>query len=166
MHVHGTRPTQAFYRSFPTTLFMNIPYGCVMVAANESLKRLMRPSGDYDTRTFLLAGSGAGAIAAVATNPLDVVKTRLQTQALKTSDGMAAAASGPGEGSWGRGGKGFHLKRAGGGTSVAAAIHSRAARCPTGRCMGERPVVTLQYQGLVDAVSSCWPIYSPSEVVS
>jgi len=28
----------AFYRSLPTTLFMNVPYGCVLVATNESIK--------------------------------------------------------------------------------------------------------------------------------
>ncbi|CAN0430702.1 unnamed protein product, partial [Ectocarpus sp. 8 AP-2014] len=100
--IQRTEGTQAFYRSFPTTLFMNIPYGCVMVAVNESLKRVMRPAGDYDTKTFLLAGSGAGAVAAVATNPLDVVKTRLQTQAFRgaaapltaRSEGFAAPKEG------------------------------------------------------------------------
>lgn len=169
---------QAFYRSFPTTLFMNIPYGCVMVAVNESLKRSLRPTGDYDTQTFLLAGSGAGAVAAVATNPLDVVKTRLQTQALN------AAADGTVSSAWAEGGatrRGITLPqflRVGGSSAGGAAvtggaaphgfssgfgpvlgagqgtgIHSAAARCATGRCGVEKPVVALQYQGLLDAVS-------------
>lgn len=171
---------QAFYRSFSTTLFMNIPYGCVMVAANESLKSAMRPSGNYDTQTFLLAGSGAGAIAAVATNPLDVVKTRLQTQAIQASaDEAASTTIANGEGAWGRVGGATHLARkwrwtVGAATvsgqhtshggpawwgqlsvgSKGTAIHSRAARCPSGRCMLEKPTVTLQYQGLLDAVSA------------
>ncbi len=70
----------AFYLSLPVTLFMNLPYGGVMVAANESIKRVLNPSGDYTTGTYLLAGSGAGALAAAATTPLDLIKTRLQTQ--------------------------------------------------------------------------------------
>ncbi|CAN0402290.1 unnamed protein product, partial [Laminaria digitata] len=110
MTIRRTEGAQAFYRSFPTTLFMNIPYGCVMVAVNESLKQAMRPAGDYDTRTYLLAGSGAGAIAAVATNPLDVVKTRLQTQALRASHeggaSTAAAAASPGAAAAAAGGGG------------------------------------------------------------
>lgn len=160
---------------------MNIPYGCVMVAVNESLKRAMRPAGDYDTRTFLLAGSGAGAIAAVATNPLDVVKTRLQTQALRaSSDRASSAASAAGEAVGGRGGVVLpqFLRTAGAGGASAApgaggvqhphgfsaglgpvlgagqgtGMHSAAARCATGRCGAEKPAVALQYQGLVDAV--------------
>jgi solute carrier family 25 (mitochondrial iron transporter), member 28/37 len=76
-----TEGVRAFYLSLPVTLFMNIPYGGVMVAANESIKRVLCPSGDYTLGTYLLAGSGAGAIAAAATTPLDLIKTRLQTQA-------------------------------------------------------------------------------------
>lgn len=161
---------------------MNIPYGCVMVAVNESLKHVLRPAGDYDTQTFLLAGSGAGAVAAAATNPLDVVKTRLQTQALRAATpSPAAAASGTGAGV-GAGTKGEGIAvggrggvvlpqflrasgaAAGGGGGVAGqhgpvlgghgtGIHSVAARCATGRCGVDKPVVTLQYQGLLDAVS-------------
>lgn len=165
---------------------MNIPYGCVMVAVNESLKRTMRPAGDYDTQTFLLAGSGAGAVAAAATNPLDVVKTRLQTQALRApaparSEGKVAptpsgggVVPGPkGEGVGGRGGvvlpqflraSGAVAGGGGGGSGAAGqfgpvlgaghstGIHSAAARCATGRCGADKPVVTLQYQGLLDAV--------------
>lgn len=72
----------ALYRSFPTTLFMNIPYGGVMVATNESLRKVLNPNGKYSLQTSMLAGSIAGAIASIATTPLDVVKTRLQTQDL------------------------------------------------------------------------------------
>ncbi len=171
---------------------MNIPYGCVMVAVNESLKRALRPGGDYDTQTFLLAGSGAGAVAAAATNPLDVVKTRLQTQALRaqgpssSSSAAATAAaaaagvgakgegvavgtrggvvlpqffrtsgSGPIAGGGGGGGGGGAVAQHGPilGGGQGTGIHSAAARCATGRCGAEKPVVTLQYQGLLDAVS-------------
>lgn len=156
-----------------------------MVAVNESLKHVLRPAGDYDTRTFLLAGSGAGAVAAAATNPLDVVKTRLQTQALRapalaaTPSPAAAAATGAGAGAGTKGegiavgGRGGIVlpqflrasgAAAGGGGGVAGqhgpvlgghgtGIHSAAARCATGRCGAEKPVVKLQYQGLLDAVS-------------
>ena len=47
---------RAFYLSFPTTLVMNIPYGCVMVASNESLKNILNPSGEYNLVAYMLAG--------------------------------------------------------------------------------------------------------------
>lgn len=73
---------RGFLRSYPTTLGMNIPYAATVVATNESLKEWLNPDGTHDMRTYLLSGAGAGALAAAVTNPLDVVKTRLQTQNL------------------------------------------------------------------------------------
>jgi solute carrier family 25 (mitochondrial iron transporter), member 28/37 len=84
---------QALYRSFPTTLFMNIPYGCLLVAANESLRRVLNPGGKYSLQTSMIAGSISGAIASIATTPLDVVKTRLQTQDLVPFHSSVAAPS-------------------------------------------------------------------------
>ena len=75
---------KAFYRSFPTTLVMNIPYGCIMVAVNESARKVLNPNNTkYNITSSMLAGSIAGSIAAALTNPLDVIKTRLQTQNLQ-----------------------------------------------------------------------------------
>ena len=71
---------RALFVSFPTTLLMNIPYGGVMVATNESLKQVLNPSGERNIPAFFLSGAGAGGLAALITNPLDVAKTRLQTQ--------------------------------------------------------------------------------------
>lgn len=70
----------AFYLAFPATLLMNIPYGGVMMAVNESAKTVLNPSGQYSFSSSMIAGSIAGSIAAALTTPLDVIKTRLQTQ--------------------------------------------------------------------------------------
>ena len=60
------------------------------MASNESLKELLAGlNGEQSVFTYLLAGS-APVIAATATTPLDMIKTRLQTQQLK------AVASGRG----------------------------------------------------------------------
>jgi hypothetical protein len=72
---------RGLYVSYPTTLFMNVPYGGIVVGCNESLKQILNPDGGNNLFAFLAAGSISGAVAAAATNPLDVAKTRLQTQA-------------------------------------------------------------------------------------
>ena len=88
---------RALYVSFPTTVVMNIPYGAVMVAVNESSRKILDPSGRYSLTTSMIAGSIAGAIAAAITNPLDVIKTRLQTQNLQScprcSDSLYSSSS-------------------------------------------------------------------------
>ena len=88
----------SFFRSLPTTLAMNIPYGSLMIAANESLKKWMgcgSGSGQFDLKVFLLSGGISGALAAGLTTPLDVIKTKLQVQSLSAPvDGVGAA---PGE---------------------------------------------------------------------
>jgi len=75
------------FRSMPTTLAMNAPWGAIFVSCNELFKRSLKlpDGGRYEDRSrvlpwyFLTAGA-SGAVAALATQPLDVVKTRLQTQ--------------------------------------------------------------------------------------
>jgi solute carrier family 25 iron transporter 28/37 len=73
-----TEGVWGFYRSLPTTLMINAPYGGVFVALNERLRRNGRDSVGSDFAAAGLAAAGA----AVSTHPLDVVKTRLQTQDL------------------------------------------------------------------------------------
>lgn len=73
------------YRSMPTTLAMNVPYGSILVASNESMKQFLGVRKiRQDTRNLLpwyfLSAGLSGAVASAATQPLDVVKTRLQTQ--------------------------------------------------------------------------------------
>ena len=80
--VYAKEGIRSFFVSLPTTLVMNIPYGCIMVAVNESSKKVLNPDGGYSFSTSMISGCIAGAVAAAATNPFDVVKTRLQTQDL------------------------------------------------------------------------------------
>ena len=80
----------ALYVSLPTTLVMNMPYAAIMVGTNESMKTLLNPENKADVTSFLISGAVAGAVAASATNPFDVVKTRLQTQTICCGGGACA----------------------------------------------------------------------------
>ena len=67
----------------PTTLAMNMPYNSLMMLGNESMRKWLNPSGEFNFRVYLLSGCVSGAFAAALTTPLDVVKTALQTQGLR-----------------------------------------------------------------------------------
>ena len=70
----------AFFRSLPATLVMNVPFGMVLVSVNESLKQSLGGGDRPSTGVVLVSSAIAGGVAGAITNPLDVVKTRLQTQ--------------------------------------------------------------------------------------
>jgi len=76
-----------FYLSYPTTVAMNIPVFAVYFATYEKVKKTIAPhiatnldEGTFNPQVHCVAGGMAGAIAAACSNPLDVIKTRLQTQ--------------------------------------------------------------------------------------
>jgi len=84
VHVEGFR---ALYRSLPVTLASNAPYTGVLVAVNESLKLALGlgRGGAAELPWYFFTGGVGGVVAAVATLPLDVVKTRLQTHGVTSS---------------------------------------------------------------------------------
>lgn len=57
---------------------MNIPFSSIVVGVNENLKVKVRPREQkYPVFWYLACGGLAGGVAAVITNPLDVIKTKL-----------------------------------------------------------------------------------------
>jgi hypothetical protein len=72
---------KSFYRSFGVNYFMNVPFGALIVTINEKLKEtLMDDSKDSSILKYFMFAGMAGLLAAVPTCPLDVIKTRLNTQ--------------------------------------------------------------------------------------
>mmetsp|Transcript_9975 Transcript_9975/g.36460 ORF Transcript_9975/g.36460 Transcript_9975/m.36460 type:complete len:346 (-) Transcript_9975:90-1127(-) len=100
-----------FFKSLPTTLVMNIPYTAVYFSSYETAKALLASSSapSIPTTSFLNPGSGdeesplvhmsaggvAGGLAALMTTPLDVVKTRLQTEGLHRALGKDVKVQAP-----------------------------------------------------------------------
>lgn len=75
----------AFFAGFRATLLMNVPFTATYFCAYESAKKFILDAQNVSEQHFspsahCLAGAFAGGLAAAVTTPLDVVKTRLQTQ--------------------------------------------------------------------------------------
>lgn len=70
----------AFYRSFTTSLSMNVPFQAVHFMSYEIMQDVLNPQRNYDPISHGMSGAFAGACAAAVTMPLDVCKTLLNTQ--------------------------------------------------------------------------------------
>lgn len=75
----------AFYRSFPVNYAMNIPFGSLIVVFNEKLKHFFAVREGDHSLNYYLCGAAAGALSSVPTTPLDVIKTKLNTQYCQSS---------------------------------------------------------------------------------
>ncbi|KAI9293821.1 mitochondrial carrier [Neoconidiobolus thromboides FSU 785] len=71
---------RAFYISYPTTLTMTVPFQAIQFTTYEAMSDFMNPKKEYSILSHVVSGGIAGAVAAGATTPLDVVKTLLQTR--------------------------------------------------------------------------------------
>eukprot|EP00891_Asterochloris_glomerata_P006863 jgi/Astpho2/6863/Aster-06535 len=74
-----------FFKSYQTTVVMNVPYTAVHFATYECAKQALPLAHREHLVVQLSAGALAGAAGAACTTPLDVVKTRLQLEGINSS---------------------------------------------------------------------------------
>lgn len=82
--VYKTEGLKAFYRSYTTQLTMNIPFQSIHFMSYEFMQSILNEDGQYNPRAHMISGAIAGGVASAATTPLDVCKTLLNTQEIKT----------------------------------------------------------------------------------
>ncbi|XP_075230126.1 mitoferrin-1-like isoform X1 [Lycorma delicatula] len=70
----------AFYRSYTTTLAMNVPFQSIHFMTYEFSQSITNPERSYNPIAHMVSGAVAGGFAAALTTPLDVCKTLLNTQ--------------------------------------------------------------------------------------
>uniref|UniRef100_A0A6B2LDM0 Mitochondrial carrier protein n=1 Tax=Arcella intermedia TaxID=1963864 RepID=A0A6B2LDM0_9EUKA len=91
VHYQGTRDcirnvikkegVRALYAGYTTTIIMNVPFHAIYLNIYERLIRILKKDKrEYSGILHFAAGGGAGMVAGGLTNPLDVARTRLQTQ--------------------------------------------------------------------------------------
>ncbi|XP_061543195.1 solute carrier family 25 member 55a isoform X2 [Phycodurus eques] len=76
-----TQGIQGLYKGLGATLMRDVPFSVVYFPLFANLNRHGQPSADQSSPFYwaFLSGCAAGSAAAVAVNPCDVVKTRLQS---------------------------------------------------------------------------------------
>lgn len=76
-----TQGIQGLYKGLGATLMRDVPFSMVYFPLFANLNRLGKPSPEASSPFYwaFLSGCAAGSTAAVAVNPCDVVKTRLQS---------------------------------------------------------------------------------------
>lgn len=83
----------AFFISYPTTLFTNIPFAALNFGFYEYSLLVLNPTNTYNPYYHCVSGGIAGGIAAALTNPLDCIKTALQTRGVSTNQDLRSVNS-------------------------------------------------------------------------
>src|SRR3989338_5437320 len=73
---------RGFYRGLPVNLIGVTPEKAIKLAANETFRELLEnEDGSIDLAKEMLAGASAGFCQVIATNPMELLKIRMQMQA-------------------------------------------------------------------------------------
>ncbi|KAI6829334.1 hypothetical protein KC332_g7375 [Hortaea werneckii] len=154
-----TEGLREMFSGYKATLFRDLPFSALQFAFYEQEQKWAKewagPGKDIGLAAEILTGATAGGMAGVITCPMDVVKTRVQTEldpevAAKAREERArkkaAAAAGGGGG-------GGHTSSSTGKPSSSADPHTASHR-PTNHPTTSHPTPTSQHQKLPISTSS------------
>lgn len=80
-HIVATDSLRGLYRGLPPTLMGVLPEKAIKLAVNEQLREYFTDAnGNLSMGKQALAGAGAGCAQSIITNPVEIVKIRLQMQ--------------------------------------------------------------------------------------
>lgn len=89
-----TEGARGLYTGYRVTLARDVPFSALQFTVYDSLRYLIlrhrQPAAHMSRPEELACGAAAGAVAGALTTPLDVIKTRLQTQAMYRPTGTYA----------------------------------------------------------------------------
>lgn len=72
----------ALYRSLPVNYLMNVPHAGIFITVFENLKSVFLGEGPHSITSIFTCAAVAGCAASFITTPLDVIKTRMNTQTI------------------------------------------------------------------------------------
>ncbi|KAL4106169.1 hypothetical protein PRIC1_004223 [Phytophthora ramorum] len=85
-HIVATDGLRGLYRGLPPTLMGVLPEKAIKLAVNEQLREQFADAdGHLSLPKQALAGAGAGSAQSIITNPVEIVKIRLQMQTSATT---------------------------------------------------------------------------------
>eukprot|EP00834_Sanchytrium_tribonematis_P003012 NODE_106_length_19060_cov_0.700227.p9 type:complete len:265 gc:universal NODE_106_length_19060_cov_0.700227:6515-5721(-) len=82
--VYSREGLRSFYISYPISLSITVPFNMIHFSIYETIKPKLlhwrNTVNEYDPTVICIGGAFAGGVASVVTNPLDVLKTTIQTR--------------------------------------------------------------------------------------
>lgn len=89
--IYQNEGLSSFFVSYPTTLFLSIPFAAINFGVYEYSSSILNPTNVYNPMLHCISGGISGALLALITTPLDCVKTALQTRGISKDPNLIKA---------------------------------------------------------------------------